>query len=65
MKPKKFEKKLALNKKSVANLNDRELNNVRGGATYTCYVTNCPATYFDWSCIKYWTCVPCSRPCED
>lgn len=63
MKPKKLKKKLTLNKKSVVNFNDVELSKIRGGATYTCYVTQCPPTYFEWSCINYWTCVPCSRPC--
>lgn len=63
MKPKKLEKKLSLNKMSVVNLSESELGEIRGGETYTCYVTLCGPTYFDWSCINYWTCVPCSRPC--
>jgi len=36
MKTKKFGKKLVINKKTVANLNNGDMSNAKGGATYTC-----------------------------
>ena len=35
MKPKKVDKKLSLNKKTVADLNNHQQNNVKGGLPYT------------------------------
>lgn len=46
MRPKKFDRKLVLNKKTIARLNEEEVKRVRGGKpaplTYTCnWVTVC------------------------
>ena len=41
MKLKKFEKKLALNKKTIADLGDSELGKVKGGIWPTFPLTNC------------------------
>ena len=41
MKLKKFEKKLALNKKTIADLGDNELGKVKGGIWPTFPLTNC------------------------
>jgi hypothetical protein len=50
MKTKKFEKKLTLNKKTVADLANSEMNKANGGGlvlptlrkcTYSCEITNC------------------------
>ncbi len=41
MKRKKINKKLALNKNTVANLGDREMGAVNGGGEWTVYLTNC------------------------
>jgi natural product precursor len=47
MKPKKFEKKLTLNKKTISALQNREMNEVHGGKTggpTACYGTYCAST---------------------
>jgi hypothetical protein len=36
MKKAKFSKKLVLNKETISNLNNASMNNVKGGATYSC-----------------------------
>jgi natural product precursor len=41
MKAKRFLKKLTLNKKTIANLENKEMNAIRGGITGTC-----PETYY-------------------
>lgn len=46
MKAKKFNKKLALNKKTISNLNSLEQSMVKGGwITYTCPNTGCNTDY--------------------
>jgi hypothetical protein len=55
MKSKKFEKKLALNKKTIADLSNGQLKQVKGGCmsagetscqTYTCFTDGCCLS--DW-----------------
>ena len=41
MKPRKLNKKLMLNKKTISNLNAQKMNNVIGGKTYTGCYTEC------------------------
>jgi hypothetical protein len=36
----KFSKKLVLNKETISNLNNASMNNVKGGATYSCNSAN-------------------------
>jgi len=47
MKPKKFSKRLSLNKKTIADLNNGQLDNVKGGLTQNpCPGTvDCPFSY--------------------
>jgi len=44
MKKVKFEGKLNLNKETIAKLNQDEINSIKGGATYPCFVKTgaCP-----------------------
>jgi len=48
MKLKSFNKKLVLNKNTIANLNKAELQNVRGAGSFTCP--------WDWLCNSYMPC---------
>ena len=62
MKTKKLSKKLVLNKKTVASLNNAEIKDIKGGETglYTCQATcntACPTCNTECSCV---TCFPCS-----
>jgi len=69
MKPKKITKKLTFSKSTIADLNSKELNTIRGGATTvgvciscrtcdpscnTCAAT-CKATCDDMTCFHYGT----------
>lgn len=57
MKLKKFDRKLAFNKETISNLNSRDLNKLRGGATipYTCCDT----------CDPHATCIQtCAITCD-
>jgi hypothetical protein len=47
MKKSNFNKKLPLNKRTIANLNVRELHKARGGATETTCFETCPETCDD------------------
>jgi hypothetical protein len=42
MKPRKFERKLALNKKTITNLNTRDLGKLHGGGPITFLDPTCP-----------------------
>ena len=77
MKTKKFEKKLALNKKTVANLNNVQLSNVKGGGVipsdpgFACLPTfetcgTCAATCDTCftECVTCVTCVSCQETCD-
>lgn len=57
MKTKVFNKKLSLNKKTVAHLKNDEMHNSKGGAIPTFYYT-CVPTY-----CRGWTCVAASWCC--
>lgn len=46
MKAKKFDKKLSLNKETVSNLTDDQLDSVRGGTDATCVYQTCDCTKF-------------------
>ncbi len=59
MKRKKFNKRLSLNKKTVANLDSREMKSLNGGYEITIYVTNCPQC--DDLSIVY--CISVNAPC--
>jgi hypothetical protein len=60
MKPKKFNKKLALNKKTIVNLNHGQLGNMRGGFTLTpCTDETCRITV----CASCETCDTCGNTC--
>jgi natural product precursor len=59
MKIKKLTKKLALNKKTVANLDSREMKSLKGGVEYTVYNTNCD-TCNDLSVVY---CITAYYPC--
>jgi len=62
MKNKKLQKKLVLNKKTVSNLGDREMDKVKGGKTeLVCECTiPCPALRTD----EFYTCV-CTYYCSN
>ncbi len=45
MKPKKFSRKLGLNKKTIANLNNNEMLSANGGAVRTIIQTACGICY--------------------
>jgi hypothetical protein len=71
MKQKKFNKKLILNKKTIANLNNGEMKDVNGGKDdisnslcITCFTcdTDCGATCFGVTCPTR-TGTPQSNPC--
>jgi natural product precursor len=74
MKSKKLNKKLSLNKKTVANLSNNELNHVRGGDfTYDTVCRACntegiacrPTTRCNWAetVISYCDCISVEIPC--
>ncbi len=66
MKPKKFNKKLSLNKKTIANLSHGQLGNMRGGFTpilctgETCRITLCATCE---TCDTCDTCDTCGNTC--
>jgi hypothetical protein len=74
MKPKKVEKKLFLNKKTVADLNNRQMTHLRGGIatgdtvevccyTKTCHCTDsCNTCYTDCDQDSCEICTLCTRP---
>jgi hypothetical protein len=64
MKPKKFNKKLALNKKTIANLNNREMAVAIGGITQSITFTRCETCRRDCTktCDTCWE-TNCSNPC--
>ena len=47
MKTKKFEKKLVLSRKTIANLNNRELERIQGGTEPRSIAEQCKATETD------------------
>jgi hypothetical protein len=58
----KFQKKLSLNKETVAKLNEEQMEQANGGASYYCQTAGCapPPSYhcptmIDWTCA--WWCV--------
>ena len=64
MKPKKFRSKLSLNKKTIADLNEKAMRHLKGGClktdvqsgcliTYTCMADTCPT---DCVVTCYYTC---------
>ena len=57
MKTKKFNKRLTLNKKTVSDLNDKEMKDLHGGAgTFgSCAYTCSPCD------TRFQTCLPCPR----
>ena len=59
MKTKIFRKKMVLNKRTIANLNNHEMKDVYGGIDYT-HRTNCECNTLR-SC---WTDATCCGPCE-
>jgi len=65
MKSKKFEKKLSLNKKTIADLNSSEMNWLKGGQaepTKSCDYTLCGCcTKPEHSCFTYCGSCPCPR----
>jgi natural product precursor len=67
MSPKQFSRKLILNKKTIANLNNGEMNNVKGGTVPTSGITKCTVylpcnypTYYPDSCGTF--CYTDTRP---
>jgi natural product precursor len=70
MKTKKFEEKLTLNKKTIADLNSSEMNGLKGGQIipdemsryYT--LCGCP-TKWEYSCFTYCGSCPCQTGVED
>jgi natural product precursor len=50
MKPKKLNKKLALNKKTVANLDDKEMTVIQGGGFTDDTCGSCYEHTFCWGC---------------
>ena len=67
MKPKKFNKRLSLNKKTIADLNNGQLDNVKGGLTQepcpgtiepclltqrTCTCDTCPSGGLRYACCE-------------
>jgi hypothetical protein len=50
MKTKRFDKKLAFNKKTIADLNNLEMNAVQGGTIITCTIVTCgePLSGYKW-----------------
>lgn len=69
MKPKMFNKKLFLNKKTIANLVNGEMNGVYGGAKCDTFTTTCnPCAFIESYCGGPATCAtltgnPQSNPC--
>jgi len=51
MKPLKFYKNLKLNKKTIADLNNREMGNVQGGGPSGLSCPICPVTHVDDTCM--------------
>ena len=45
MKTKRFEKKLVLNKKTIAHLENQGMHAVQGGATLACTIVTCGEPY--------------------
>jgi hypothetical protein len=67
MKPKTFEKKLSLNKKTIANLKDDELSHAVGGINeppteHTCMANTCPTDC--GTCATHCTCAPPPYACR-
>jgi hypothetical protein len=72
MKTRKFEKKLALNKNTVANLNTGDMRWIRGGKVELASGESCPVCALTprcetWDCpitstVTYYTCQPCPEP---
>jgi natural product precursor len=60
MKTKNFSKKLVLKKKTVANLNTGEMNDVKGGTGFFCQ-TDATCTF---DCSDHYTCLS-YMPCDD
>lgn len=60
MKPKKISKKLELNKKTIANLNQENLGSARGGYTPTILWPECKRS--DYTCQTY-MCNTCQTNC--
>lgn len=58
MKTKKFSKKLLLNKKTIADLNNVKLKNVPGGGHDTVYITCPPCIVTDDGCT--YSCETCN-----
>jgi hypothetical protein len=66
MKPKNFRKKLTLNKKTIANLNNGKMQGVLGGGTVNCCTVNdptCPWTCPYRRCFPYKTETTCIECC--
>ncbi len=67
MKPKKFNKKLSFSKSTIANLNYKESNDVRGGSglyTKCPDFDTCPDTQCGGTCNTC-TCNTCPQTCGD
>lgn len=60
MKLKKFEKKLALNKKTIVNLDTNQMSKVNGGYCYTFPKSGCVITNFT-NCVT--VCDPVGATC--
>ena len=56
MKSVKFNKKLVLNKKTIVDLNDKEMNSANGGTGQTIWLTNCGyCTVPEWCSVAMCT----------
>jgi hypothetical protein len=55
MKSRKFSQKLKLNKTTVSNLSNQEMNGIEGAGTYTCS--------FTYSCTCNTVAAPCTGTC--
>ena len=64
MKKKKFNKKLSLNKESIANLNSSELDNVKGGHNLTVYNSCNPNCNTNNTICRTCECPPETFNCE-
>ena len=53
MKTKKFDKKMSLNKETISNLTQEQLNSARGGTDYTKLIIQCNTRTLLCSCFGY------------
>ena len=53
MKTKKFDRKMSLNKETISNLTQEQLNSARGGTDYTKLIIQCNTRTLLCSCYGY------------